>query len=341
MRNVGLKDIAEVVDVSVTAVSKVLNGYPIRISSAKRASIIETAKRLGYKPNMVARGLKSRKTKSVGVVIPDMSTLFYPELLMSLETMLSAHGYQTFICNSEDDPEKEKSRIEALMSRSIDALILAPAAGDANISLFRQIQEGGSPLLLLDRYYSGEALNYIVTDNKHGARMGVEVLARKGASRLVYLGGSLRHLSLQDRLDGVYEGAALFGFQLDDGSVFLSDSGRESVKATAGRIFDNFTPGTGVFLESNRYLAGLLDAAAERGLKIPDDFLVAGFDSFRPNITTAVDFAAMGVIREPISIIKQDTEKMAELACEYLISGLVDGKNQDLQVMLPVQVING
>jgi LacI family transcriptional regulator len=341
MRNVGLKDIAEVVDVSVTAVSKVLNGYPIRISTAKRTNIIETAKRLGYKPNMVARGLKSKKTKSVGVVIPDMSTLFYPELLMSLETMLSAHGYQTFICNSEDDPEKEKSRIEALMSRSIDGLIVAPAAGDANIALFRQIQEGGSPFLLLDRYYSGEALNHIVTDNKSGAQLGVEVLASEGVSKLVYLGGSLRHLSLQDRLDGVYEGAAHSGLQFDDDSVFLADSGRESVKAAADKIFDNFGRGTGVFLESNRYLSGLLDSAAERGLAVPDDFLVAGFDSFRPNITTAADFAALGVIKKPIPVIKQDTEKMAKLACDYLISGLVDGKNQDLQVMLPVQVING
>ncbi|MFA6666354.1 MAG: LacI family DNA-binding transcriptional regulator [Armatimonadota bacterium] len=341
MQNIGLKDIAEIVDVSVTSVSKVLNGYPIRISNSKRANIIETAERLGYKPNMVARGLKSRKTKSVGIVIPDMSTLFYPELLMALETWLSARGYQTFICNSEDDLEKEKSRIDALMSRSIDGLIVAPAAGDGNIPLFKQIQESRAPFLLLDRYYAGEGLNYIVTDNKSGAILGVNVLASMGASKLVYLGGSVRNQSLQDRLEGVYEGAARSSLHFDDAGVFLARPDRASIKATADRIFESCNEGAGVFLESNRYLMGLLDAAGERSLKIPNDLLVAGFDSFRPNITSAGDFAALGVIRRPIPIIKQDTEKMAELACEYLISGLVGGKNQNLQMMLPVQVING
>ncbi|MDD3925999.1 MAG: LacI family DNA-binding transcriptional regulator [bacterium] len=341
MKRVCLKDIAEEVNVSQTAVSKVLNGLPIRIGQEKREKIIETAQRLGYSPNMIARGLRNQKTKSIGIVIPDMSTLFYPELLRSLEIKLSSYGYQTLICNSEDDPVNEREHIETLLSRSVDGLVVAPAAGRDNIDYFKEIQESRKTFVLIDRYFAGEGLNFIVTDNKQGAGAGVGILADQGVARIIYLGNRVRNQPIDDRLTGVREEAARRSIGFTTEQIFLTETDRESAGATCRRILGGNLKDTGIFLESNRLLMGLLDAAREKGLQIPDDFHVIGFDPFIAEMAYPADYASLRVIRQPFSLIRQDIAGMVQAVGEYLVSSLNKQSNRLLQRMLPAEIIPG
>jgi DNA-binding LacI/PurR family transcriptional regulator len=339
LKRICLKDIAEEVNVSQTAVSKVLNGLPIRIGQAKRNRIIETAQRLGYSPNMIARGLRNRKTKSIGIVIPDMSTLFYPELLRSLEIYLSLHGYQALICNSEDNPVNEREHIENLLSRSVDGLVAAPASGRDNIDYFREVQGSKKTFILIDRYFAGENLNFIVTDNKQGARDGVALLADRGVRRIFYLGNIRRNQPLEDRLTGVQEESACRDILFVSEQIFFTAPDRESVRETAECMLDKDLNGTGIFLESNRLLMGLLDTACRKGLRIPNDFFVIGFDPFTVKMIYPGDFDSLQVIREPLPLIKQDIAGMVKAVGEYLVSSLERQPKRHLQKMLPPEII--
>jgi len=341
MKRICLKDIALEVNVSQTAVSKVLNGLPIRIGQEKKDKIIETAQRLGYSPDMIARGLRNRETKSIGIVIPDMSTLFYPELLRSIEIKLSSHGYQTLICNSGDDPVGEREHIETLLSRSVDGLVVAPTAGRENIDYFKQIHESKKPFILIDRYFAGEPLNYIVTDNKLGAQQGAGILAGRGVTRIFYLGNKIRNQSLDDRLAGVQDESVRRNILFESDQVFLTETDRNSVRETAERMLDNNLKRTGVFLESNRLLMGLLDAACRKGLRIPDDFSVIGFDPFIAEMIYPGDFDSLQIIREPLSLIRQDTSGMVKAIDEYLVASLGKQPRQYVRKMLPAEIILG
>jgi len=339
VKRVRLKDIADEVAVSKTAVSRVLNGHPIRISPRKREHIVRTAQRLGYRPNVIARSLQNKTTKSIAIVVPDMSTLFYPEIIRSIEMQLASRGYKTIISNSEDDPVREKEQIEDLLSRLVDGFVIAPAFGRENIDLFRGLHRSARPFILIDRTIPGEDFRYIVTDNKAGAREGTRWLAAQGKRRVVFIGDEHRNQAVEERLQGVREEANALGLRLHDEGVHLCPPHREQVARACRPLLRGDIHEVGVFLESNRFLMGLLDACVAHGLTVPGDVTVIGFDSFEPELTVRADFDALGALAGPIAIIRQSVLTMGNLVSEYLVSSFEDGAKRAWQIMLPVELI--
>ncbi|OGS21241.1 MAG: hypothetical protein A2252_06110 [Elusimicrobia bacterium RIFOXYA2_FULL_39_19] len=340
MKITRLQDIAEKVKVSKTAVSKVLNNIPIRISPEKRNSIIHTAKKLNYRPNIIAKSLRDKTTKTIGIVVPDMSTHFYPEIIKSIETRLSSFGYQTIICNSEDNADKEKDCIENLLNRIIDALVLVPAGGNGNIKYLQNIHKSSLPFILIDRYFTGEAFRYVAADNYEGAKKAAEMLIKNGVKTFYYLGSNVRNQTLDDRLAGLRAGLKEASVEFGGANIVLCSSQRSVVKEAGIKILGNDMHNACVFMESNRYTAGLLDATKEKKLRVPDDFIIAGFDPFEPEVKTAEDFENLKILGGPILTIKQPIEKIGALAGEYLVSSL--GSNGDnkkkWQLKLPVDM---
>lgn len=326
--NTTLGDIAARAGVSKTAVSRVLNGRQIRIGPEKREEILALAASLHYRPNIIARSLQGRTTRTVGVVVPDLTTLFYPELVHRIETRLATEGYQTIICNSKDKPLHERQQLDNLLARFVDGLILVPAAGGANLTFLRDIHLRRVPLLMLDRYYPDEAFHYVAADNRGGAAAGTAWLLKQGVTRVLYLGEERRNQALEERVAGVRE--AIIGstaqFPADD--FFLCSPERAAVSKACQALLDKRGPGAGVFLESHRLLMGLLDACRERHLRIPDDLVTVGFDPFEPCLLTAGDLASLRVLTSPPTTILQNTQAMADEACQFLLSCFGQGQHQ-------------
>lgn len=340
MAEVRLIDIAVKAGVSHTAVSKVLNGRPIRIGDEKREQILALAGELGYKPNILARSLRDRKSRTIGVIVPDISTLFYPSLILKVETTLSAHGYQTIICDTAGDPEAERRQMEELSSRLVDGFIVAPSSETANAGLFKRIGESGKPLVFIDRPLPEPEFQYVATDNIKAAVEGVGLLAKSGVRRLCYLGERERKSPLNERLAGVKRAASQCGMVFTEKSVRLCDVSRESAKAAFCDLFHKTDGESGLFLESNRFLMGVLDGARERGMSIPDDLKVIGFDEFAPAIRTVDDIASLGVLKSPVPYIEQDIAGMAGMACDHLLSCLDGGRRRKkLQARLAAKVM--
>lgn len=334
MRLFSLKDIAKKVGVSTTAVSNVLNRRPIRIRDEKRRLIVKTAQKFNYRPNLIARSLKRKKAGAIGVVVPDMSTLFYPELIRLLEVVLFSHGYQTVICNSQDNALIEKEYLETLRSRFVDALVIAPAGNGANTSLLRRIYEDGIPVLCIDRYLPKEPFYYVTTNGRTSARRGAAWLIKKGVKQMFYLGERQRHQALDDRLTGVKDAV-----QLPRKNIILCALERGEIHKKCLKALHSMPPAdTGFFLESNRFLPGLLDATRDMGLTIPGDLQLIGFDPPVLALNGADDLASWRMIAAPVPVIKQNVAAMAEKAAEYLTVKLSKPSVRFASVRLPAEI---
>ncbi len=336
MKTARLSDIAKEIGVSKTAVSRVLNNLPIRISGEKREAITNLAESLGYRPNLIARGLRSRQTRCIGIIVPDMSTLFYPGLIQLIERSLSLRNYRTIICDTEDEIGKERAYIEDLLARQIDGLIIAPASGKGNITIFESLTRNHFPIILMDRYFPGRNLNYVVTDNKAASRRAVRIMSKKKPAHLFYLGERRRNSAVEERLAGVKKEASVKKIPFTGKNIFLCGTNRSEVKRASKQIFSGKAKNPAIFLESNRLLIGLLDAAYEKGLSAPGDFSIMGFDAFRPEITTPLDISSLSVLKEAIYIIGQPISEMAELITEYILS---PEKKKKWCVRLPAETI--
>ena len=319
-----LKDIALAAQVSTTAVSKVLNDAPIRVSVRKRAEIRALARTMNYQPNWLGRALNQRRSRTIGIVVPDMSTLFYPELIQNMEVNLFARGYQTLICNSQDNPEEERSQISHLMSRWVDGLLLAPTTGASNLPLLRSIRAKNKPLICIDRYYPKEPFDYVTTDGKTGGRQGIQILARMGASCLYYLGDKHRNQALDDRLNGARDAAARQGLVL---KPVLCAHERKAIRKRCCALMQHNPDGFGLFMESNRMLMGVLDAARAGRIVVPRDMPMVGFDPFRAEINTADDIASLRVLEKPLQYLKQDIKALADRTIECLMER-INGKEK-------------
>lgn len=342
MRNTGarLKDIAAKVKVSPTAVSKVLRSIPIRISDAKRQRILQAAKKMQYRPNWIARSLQGRKTKTIGIVVPDISTSFYPEIIQCIEKQLASSGYQTITCTSGDSVSRERTHIEDLLGRQIEGLVIAPAVGTENIVFLKEIQNT-LPVILIDRHFPGANLPFVVTDNRKAARSGADRLIKQGTKNLIYVGDTLRSYPVGERLKGVGEIAAQRGVNFNKSHIIFTGTARKEIARTGADIFSRRLNHPGIFLESNRLLMGILDAACDKGFYLPDDFKVIGFDIFQPVVAEPEDLRSLTVLKKPVPMIIQPIAEMGKLAAEYMLSSVEKKSGGKWHIKLPVQICEG
>lgn len=335
-RQVRLRDVAEKAGVSSAAASRVLNSLPIRISKEKRQAILKFAESLRYRPNLLARGLRNNRTKCIGIIVPDMSTLFYPRLIQLIEKHLARHNYRAIICDTGDDLSREREYVDDLLSRQVDGLIVAPASGETNIAIFENLTSERFPIILMDRYFPGRKLNYVVTDNKLAARKAVRVVVKgKKRSRLFYVGQKRRNFAIDERLSGVKEGASCKGIAFTGKDIFLCGATLKDIGKAGRQIFSGKTENPAIVLESNRFLMGLLDAACEKGFLYPRDFVVVGFDAFRPELLTASDFSSLRVLDGGLHIVEQPVAEMAQLVADYVVA---PGKRRNWRIKLKAEI---
>lgn len=336
-----LKDIAKKTGVSVTAVSKVLNNRYIRIGKNKRDEIEKSAKELGYTPNIIALGLFSKATKSVGIILPEINTLFYPEISYYIEIQLAKNGYQTIICSSEDNANYEKKHIENLLARQVDALIVIPEKTNKNYEVFKSICSKHIPIVFVDRYFGQDLPSYVVTDNYLSVRNGVSKILNGKIANIFYVGGKNRTYVLDERINGLKDEAKENGFQLGNENIYFTDFGRENIYNTCLTIFKRGISNSLIFLESNRIVMGLLDAAYQFNFSIPDDIQIIGFDVFNPNLVTAQDFKVLKKITKPFPVIKQPIKKIADTAATYILEQLSCKNKETIHTKLLAEVIMG
>lgn len=309
-----IKDIAEASGVSVTTVSLILNNKKVRTSAETKRKVLDTAQRLNYIPNSLAKGLITKRTNTIGLIVPDISNVFFSQMAKSLENRLVKMGYSLFLCDTNDSDVEQSMYLQLMLSHGIDALVLCIANdSDKSLATLQAFEENGIPVVAFDRYADGMKCPLVATDNEESARALVQYLVDSGHKRIACI-SEPNHKNYSSRLAGYRRALADNGLEYDAQLVRAGDYRYESGYTLAGELLACHP--TAIFACNDMMAYGVYKAVAEMGLKIPDEISVVGFDDLMFSETLAV----------ALTTVKQDIDGMCDKICS-LVSEALDGTN--------------
>lgn len=285
-----IKEVAKAAGVSVGTVSNVLSGN-VSVSEDLRERVNTAIRELDYHPNHVARSLKVKSTKTLGMVISDITNPFFPQVVRGAEDAAFAQGYFLITFNTDDRVERERQVLSMLRYRRVDGLLLVVAPSDGDSSHIRSTVEAGIPVVCLDRIPQGLPVDSVSVDNVKGARMCVQHLIMRGHRRIAIITGSMALQTAKGRLRGYELALRDAGIAIDRRLVLEGDFRQESGYRLGKTLLLSHRPPTALFVSNGMMTTGVLQAIEELGLVCPDDVALATFDdfplsaAFRPHLT--------------------------------------------------------
>ena len=304
-----IKDVARLAGVSVSTISKYLNGGNVLEENAE--AIRKAIAELDYRVNPFARSLKTQKSRAIGVLLPEMTPPFFGSVVMSLDRTLREHGYHTLISCYSSSYGLERENLQLLINNGIDGLIYAPE--DISAEEFYDLTANCSiPTVQIDRMVQGVSSDTVLVDNSDAAYDAVTHLILRGHRRIAIITGPKSVYSAKERLVGYLRALSDNGILYDDNLVISG----QYVFGTGYRALETLLelpePPTAVFVTNYDFTIGLVTAARERGVSIPDDLDIFGFD--------CVEICTM--MRPPLPVVHQPEVQIGVLAAEYLIQRL-------------------
>lgn len=322
-KRTSLNDIAKALNVSKATVSFVLNGKgdQFNISKEKQRLVHEKAKELQYVPNFFAKSLRQGETKTIGLVLPDISNPFYAEISKTIQEKLYESGYNTFIVNTNDDVELEKVLMRELIQRNIDGMIIAP--GNTITELIPILHETHIPVVFTDRP-GDEHADFVGIDNKEEAHKLLRAFSVK-PKRVVALVPSPANVStVQDRIEGTKEACEEEGIAFEYVDLDATQCEIDEV------VKNELERGTDSFLTLNNMCTlPALSALKKAGVKIPEEVRLISFD----------DSESFEYMNPPISALRQPVQQIALQSVERLYSRLKDKKNPGEHFVFPCEFI--
>jgi LacI family transcriptional regulator len=287
-----LRDVASAAGVHPATASRALNPETrILVSEDTARRVTEAAARLGYRPNPVARSLRTRRSHTVGVLIPDLNNPLFPPIVRGLEDKLAAAGYVALIGNTDADDDRERTLFEQMRARHVDGFVLATAT--LHDQLLAEAAAGDVPVVLMNRLAPDYSFPSVSVDNEQGARMAVTHLARLGHTRIAHIAGPQEASTGVSRLRGFRDGMATHGLDVDE--TLIAYATRYTVEEGSRCCHELLSrqPGFTAVAAANDMLAvGCYAALDEQSIQCPDDISVIGFndmpfiDRLRPPLTT-------------------------------------------------------
>jgi LacI family transcriptional regulator len=291
-------DIAERAGVSQATVSRVLRSHK-NVSPQTRARVLQVIEELNYRPNGIARAMRTSRTDTVGVVVARLSNPLYPELLDMLNQTLSDLGKRMVVWDSEGSGEEAAS--EAIRQSIVDGVLFTTATANSNV-LYEAIR-AGAPVVLVNRTVEGLPCDQVSSDNLGGAALVAEYFVRNDRRRIACISGDVEPSTIRDRERGFLDALAKLGSplnpQLHLRSQFSHDAGRRAMRS----LLELAKPPDAVFCVNDVVAFGALDAAAELGRKVPDDAWLVGFDDLE---MASWSMMSLTTVRQPLKQLIDD-----------------------------------
>jgi LacI family transcriptional regulator len=311
-KKVSLKDIAEKAGVSVTTVSIVLNGRAkdMKISETMTRKILALGEKMNYRPNHFAKGLRTGKTNTIGLIVDDIANYFFGHLANIVEEEADKLGYTVMFCSSENNEGKSRHILNMLVDKHMDGYIIAPTK--AMLPELEKLVKEKKPAVLIDRYYKQLDSSYVTIDNVNGSLDAVNYLAKKGYRRIALITNLTDQLQMIQRMEGYQQGLKKNHLQLDQQIIKKIPFGltdEKVVKEIKNFVELNKNKIDAIFFTSNNLGVAGLEALRSTGKKIPDDISVICFDDN--------DLFRLGM--PGISVVSQPIKDIAKKAVEILI----------------------
>jgi LacI family transcriptional regulator len=297
------------------------------VSAELRERVLAAARDLHYEPNAVARSLKIKRSNAIGLIISDIANPFFTAVVRGVEDVANEQGYTLILGNTDEDPVKEEAYLRALAARRVDGLILAPA-GEPHEYLDRLVRNS-FPIVFLDREVPGLAIPAVLLDSVHSARVAVRHLIRLGHTRIGMVAGRDRISSTIERVRGYREALAEAGIAFDPDLLVSGGSRTEAARDATDRLLDVQPRPTALFVGNNLMTIGAVAAVRARGLDIPGDVAVVGFD----------DFSWADVFRPRLTTVAQPTYELGRTAAEVLVRRLAGDLEGPMRVVLRGELV--
>jgi DNA-binding LacI/PurR family transcriptional regulator len=325
---VSLNKVAEKAGVSTATVSRVINNSP-NVNPETRLKVQQVIRELKYSPNRVAQRLRNRNVSSnlLGVLIPDIQNPFYVEVLRGIEDVAYENKYALIMCNFAQDERKEMLYLDILQSESIDGLIAAPTNEHDQevINLVRK----GLPIVCVDRGLSGVDVDVVLVENRIGAFSAVDHLAKSGYKRIAYISGLPQIPSSQQREQGYLDALVANGYALDRNLIKYGDSRHESGVKLCEELLRLPDPPDAIFAGNNLITLGALETIHKKGLKIPGQIAIIGFDDMYWSIS----------LNPPLTAVRQPAYEIGKRAAEQLILRIKDPSRPTVSVILKTELM--
>ncbi|OIJ18227.1 catabolite control protein A [Anaerobacillus alkalidiazotrophicus] len=290
--NTTIYDVAREAGVSMATVSRVVNGNP-NVKPTTRKKVLEAIERLGYRPNAVARGLASKRTTTVGVIIPDISSIFFSELARGIEDIATMYKYNIILCNSDHNKEKEIHLLNTLLEKQVDGIVFM--GSQITEEHVEQFKRSPVPIVLSATVDPGKEFPSVNINYEQAAYDAVKFLIENGHTKVAMLSGSL-----EDPVNG-YQKYAGYRRAIEEANItfnddyvvigdYTYDSGIEAMEMFLGL---NERP-TAIFAGTDEMALGIIHGAQDKGYNVPNDIEVIGFDNtrlaamVRPTLTSVV-----------------------------------------------------
>ena len=325
---VTLSDIARDLNVSVVTVSKVLRNKG-KISSETRRLVLKRAEELNYRPNWIARSLATRRTFTIGLLLPDFTHPFFAEIAKAVADYVRKQGYHLLISYSDEDAAVERSEIESLLTRQVDGLIIASAQSPDQHAFFEAIRERKTPFVLIDRPIPGVAASFVGVDDEEIARLATEHLLAQGCRRIAHLRGP--HIGLAERrFLGYAKTLEEHGLtplrQHVVEAGFKDQTGYEAMRA----LLQTSPRPDGVFCYNDPIAIGAMKAVAEAGLRVPADVAIVGAGNVHYSDVLAV----------PLTTVDQQPDEIGRKASELLLEQIGRRQpNKPRKILLPPRLV--
>lgn len=323
-----MKDVAKRAGVSPSTVSHVLNGTR-RVSPSTREKVLWSVRELEYQPNLLAKGLKTHRTFTIGLLISDIQNPFFTAIVRGVEDVALSRGYHIFLCNTDEDPYRGEEYVVELLKKQVDGLVLASA-----VPRHDHAQDQGEelPVVFVDREVKGIGVGAFRVNNRLGMRLVAEHLVRLGHERIGLISGPLETTSGLERYEGLWLVLKELGAPLEKSLVRFGDYHTSSGRRGTSELLKLPVPPTALVVANNQMTLGALLAIQEAGVKIPDDISIVGFD----------DPEWAPIANPPLTAIAQPMYELGARAARALldkIEGGRDGQWSSRELLEPSLVI--
>lgn len=325
-----LKAIAEQLGVSVTTVSRALNGkaQAYGISRKTEEAVRRAAKKLHFSPDPLARGLRLNRTLSIGLLIPDIANPYFAEIAKNVEMAARAGGYSVILCDSQESTELEAESLSLLRARKVDGLVIAPVGQSAGH--FEALQNDRPPAVVIDRHFPRLRLPYVISDNYRGAMDATNYFIERGHRTIACVQGLARTSPNQERVRGYRAALVKHGIPGDDSLIAGSSFSEENGYVCAKLLIKKVKGITAVLALSNLIALGILRALSEEGLRVPQDVSIICFD----------DQPYCAYLNPPMTTIEQNKEQMGRIAVRLLLDQIQSSQSPLREgIVLPTRLI--
>ncbi|MSU66391.1 MAG: LacI family transcriptional regulator [Opitutus sp.] len=308
-----LQQVADRAKVSIATVSRVLNKSD-KVVPETRAIVEQALRELEYRPSRVARRLRmnSGRAHLVGLIIPDIQNPFYAEIARGVEDAAYAAQYALLLCNSDENPAKEQFYLDVMRDESVDGIVLPPFdEADAAVLAFAKT---GIPVVCVDRSLARGATDLVEVDNHRGAFDAVSHLVAKGHKHIGLIEGRAQVSTSRERRRGYLDALAEHGIAVRKDLIRAGDFKQESGRVLANELLDLRRPPTALFVCNDHMTVGALAALHHRGLRVPRDVAIVGFD----------DLPWAEALDPPLTVVRQPAYDVGRQAMELLLKRIME-----------------